>query len=316
MKTDYHAIHKRRPDSNFINGLKKHSHTLMKKILIIISILVLALITSLIIDSRSTAMFLINTSVKIGSSSTTENNIRYGNKEWQKLNLHIPTDQSSKLPVLVFVHGGGWHSGTKDQYYFVAEAFTRLGYLVVVPDYIKYPEGRFPAFVEDISETIVWVKNNISQYNGDPATIFLSGHSAGAHSGALLVSNEQYLQNIGLDVRDIKGFAGVSGPYNFTPKWPQYIETFGRENFETMKVNSHINGNEPPMLLIHSQGDTAVHPFNYETLTEKLKSVGNDVQNIIYGEEVDHITIVLKMHPWFANEVNVAKDIDTFFKSL
>jgi len=124
------------------------------------------------------------------------------------------------------------------------------------------------------------------------------------------------LNAVGLSTAAVMGFVGLSGPYNFTPKDPQYIKTFGRENFKTMKVNNHVKGKTPPIKLIHGEGDTTVDKLNFDTFRNKLQATNNQVSTQLLGKDIGHVDTVLKIHPWFAGEVDVAVEIDTFFKKL
>lgn len=83
-------------------------------------------------------------------------------------------------PVLVFFYGGGWANGERTEYSYAARPFVEAGYIVVLPDYRKVPEVRFPGFVEDSANAVKWVQANIAKYGGDPARVSVSGHSAGA----------------------------------------------------------------------------------------------------------------------------------------
>ncbi|MBE1301933.1 MAG: alpha/beta fold hydrolase [Alteromonadaceae bacterium] len=269
------------------------------------------LISALVIDSRSTGLFILSTALKVVDARPVEKNIAYGESAWQKLDVY---PQPQIADVIVFVHGGGWHSGNNDQYYFVADAFYQLGYTVVVLDYHKYPNGRFPQFVQDVAAALAWVNANITSYNGDTNRVFLSGHSAGAHSAALVVSDQRYLKAHGLAPSIIRAFARIAGPYQFTPKWPQYIGAFGKENFERMKAGNHIDGDEPSTLLLHASGDSAVGPFNYQKLHSIMKRAGVPVEGLLYGDDFNHISIAIKLHPWFTGEVNVGRDVDAFFR--
>ena len=286
----------------------------MKKWIITSVVLAAVLIGLSTLDRREAGMMALNSALKISREQVVTSDLSYGQQSWQKLDVHAAGPDVESAPVLVFIHGGGWYWGNKSLYYFTADAFTRLGYVVVLPDYVKYPQGRFPQFVEDGALALAWVKQHIHKYGGNPDALFLSGHSAGAHTGALLATDEKYLNAAGLKREDIKAFAGISGPYNFTPSWQQYVDTFGSENFTQMKASTHVDGGEPPMLLVHSTGDTQVGQFNQDTLAESLKGVGSDVDILLYDDSVNHINIMLKVHPWFAEDVNVAKDIDSWFR--
>lgn len=256
--------------------------------------------------------FLYNSAIKVAHPIKSEKDIAYGSKPWQILNIYPQSDEK-EVPVVIFIYGGGWHKGSKEQHHFVADALVRKGYLVVIPDYIKYPEGTFPSFVKDSALAIAWVRNNIADYGGDPNKVVLAGHSAGAHIGALLVTDKHYLADMGVGIKDIKAFVGLAGPYNFTPQEPQYIKTFGRENFNVIKVNQFVDGSEPPIKLIHSMGDNTVGRFNFDTFYNQLKAHGVPVETKLYND-IGHVMTVLKVHPWFADEIDVGEEMDMFFK--
>ncbi|NNC98814.1 MAG: alpha/beta hydrolase, partial [Gammaproteobacteria bacterium] len=232
----------------------------------------------------STGLFILNSTLKLKSDHTVARNLQFGDAQWQQLDVYIPaTESAGAKPVLVFFYGGSWDSGSKEMYYFVADAFVRLGYVVVIPDYVKYPRARFPMFIEDGAAAIAWTKFNIKDYGGDPDNIFVSGHSAGAHLGGLLLTDESYLEKYHLSPLDIKGFSGLAGPYNFTPTRPNLVEVFGpEENFPNMQTMNFVNGNEPPMLLLHGAGDNTVGVRNQEVLIEKLSEVGNTSRGVLY----------------------------------
>ena len=174
----------------------------MQKIFVGILLVVVGLLVwlgaCLLQDSRSTGLAIFNNTLKLIDPITVNYDIAFGDESWQTLDVY-PSDNSHPVaPVIVFIHGGGWNWGDKSMYYFVAHAFVSRGYTVVIPDYVKYPEGRFPQFIEDGAKTLVWVKENISRYNGNPQQIYLAGHSAGAHTGALLMTDKHYLADVGM----------------------------------------------------------------------------------------------------------------------
>ena len=287
----------------------------MKHYLLLVFLLVVLMLLFSTQAKSGIGSWLLNSSLKITHPIKSIKDKAYGDEAWQVLNIY-PQKHNQSAPVVIFIYGGGWYKGNKEQYHFVADGLIRKGYMVVIPDYIKYPEGHFPAFIEDIALATAWVKNNISSFGGNPDQVLLVGHSAGAHTGALLVTDARYLAAVGLSPADVMGFVGLSGPYNFTPIEPKYIKTFGRENFALMKVNNHIDGSEPPIYIIHGRGDKTVGQFNFDTFRNKLQASGEDVATKLYGEDIGHVDTVLKIHPWFAGKVDVAIEIDEFFKSL
>ena len=265
----------------------------------------------------NTGLMLLNASIKLGADHNVKRNLQYGGLPHHRLDLHVPNGPSNNArPVLIFFYGGGWYYGSKEQYFFAADAFTRRGYLVVIPDYIKAPEGRFPEFIEDGAAAIAWVKANIADHGGNPEQIFVAGHSAGAHLGGLVVSDAQYLAAHGLKPQDISGFAGLAGPYNFTPGKKRYVKVFApEENYPKMKIMNHINGDEPPMLLMHGMADTTVGVANKNATIERLQQAGVHYQDIEY-DGVSHAGILLSLTPRFAHQAPSADDIHRFFSGL
>lgn len=262
-------------------------------------------------------MWLLNTAVDLVNPHPVESSISYGEKPWQKLDVY-PAQETQNAPVLMFIHGGSWRHGRRDQYRFAADAFTRLGYTVVVPDYVKHPspEAKFPSFAKDAAAALAWVKQNISQHNGDEKKLFLAGHSAGAHTVAILSADGQYLNEVGLSESDISGVAGIAGPYSFIPDWEVTKAVFGPESrYPLMDVFNYVDGNEPPMILLHSSADSQVGQYNTEGLFERLQDNGVKSKKVIYSKP-SHIDMVTHLHPWFKKDDDVAKDIDTFFRSL
>lgn len=110
-----------------------------------------------------------------------------------KLNIFVPGHpKQKKLPVLIFVHGGNWNSGNKDTYGFFGRNFAKKGVITIIPDYTLSPAANSDVMAKQIAEAIQWTKNNISRYNGDPAHIFITGHSAGGQLAAIAVMNPKY----------------------------------------------------------------------------------------------------------------------------
>ncbi|KAI9355233.1 Alpha/Beta hydrolase protein [Pilaira anomala] len=109
-----------------------------------------------------------------------------------KLDVYHPTKKSNgeSSPIIIFIYGGSWSSGTKLIYTTLANTLRELGYVVVVPDYRKYPEVKIDGMYEDIRDAIKWTHRHASEINGDPELIFVMGHSAGAQLAAQVVLSD------------------------------------------------------------------------------------------------------------------------------
>lgn len=244
--------------------------------------------------------------------------LAYGPKPWQKLDIHLPREgQARNLPVAVFFYGGRWTTGSKGSYRFAGDAFARHGYVAVIPDYAKYPEVRFPAFVEDGAKALAWVSSHIADYGGNPDRIFIVGHSAGAHIGALLAADPRYLDREGKDRNAVvHGFAGLAGPYALTPDAPDLEDIFGPpERYPQMRATTFIDGTQPPMLLLYGARDTTVRPFNLERLEALIREKGGIVKCVIYPR-VGHYWIVAALSWVNFRGTPVLDDMLDFFESI
>ncbi len=243
-------------------------------------------------------------------------NISYGDEPWEKLDIYTPPGMiQADRPVIVFFYGGRWTTGKRENYAFVGNALAAQGFVTVIPDYRKYPQVRFPAFVEDGAKAVNWVHENIEEFNGRPDKLFLAGHSSGAHIAALLVSDERYLENEGSALDSIRGFIGLAGPYDFIPEAEDLKEIFGPpSNYPQMQVTTFIEGTEPPMLLLHGDADQTVEQFNLDRLALKIDEMGGETQQIIY-EGVNHIEIVGAFSWFWRKKASVIQDIADFVKT-
>lgn len=210
------------------------------------------------------------------------------------LDIYAPPD-ARDLPVLVFFHGGNWQSGRRQWYRWMGETLARQGLVVAIPDYRKYPQVRLEGFISDASHAVAWVHAHAAEYGGDPRVLFLMGHSAGAHIAALLATDGRWLEGVGLCPRQLAGFIGLAGPYDFLPlSNPAYIGMFGntpKAQARSQPVN-FVDGDEPPMLLMQGTGDHYVRPENAYSLARRMHAVGESAEVRIYPG-MGHIHLLL-----------------------
>ena len=241
----------------------------------------------------------------------------YGSGQLDKLDIYIPEGGSTgSQDVIVFFYGGRWQSGKKEHYRFVGTALAQRGFVTVIPDFGNYPAVRFPAFVENGARALAWVGNHIAEYGGRPDRIFLTGHSSGAHVAALLTVDPHYLESQGKDVRAlIKGFAGLAGPYAFTPTDADLMEIFGPPSrYPQMQATTFVTGKEPPMLLLYGEQDERVKPANHERLAERIRATGGRVEVLTYPE-LGHVGLI-GTFSGFGPASSVVDDMVAFFRAM
>lgn len=243
-------------------------------------------------------------------------NIAFGDGPRQQLDIYAPSgrDAGSRLPVIVFIHGGGWHSGDKAGYEFAGRAFSARGFVTVIPNYRLTPDGHFPDFVEDGAEAIRWVRENIAAQGGDPDRIIMVGHSAGAHIAGLLAMDENWL---GSDRAGIAGWVGMAGPYDFLPlDTPSSRAAFSRapDLAATQPINFAGEG-DPPALLLHGSIDDTVAPRHSSGLAARLEAANVPVRHIVY-DNIGHIRIMTALSRWTRSSVPSLADIEAFAREL
>lgn len=141
-------------------------------------------------------------------------NLAYGTTARQVLDI-FPVDTRRKSPVHIFIHGGYWQALDKNSFSFMAETFNRHGECAVILGYDLCPTVSIAEIVEQMKQAVLWIVNNIQSYGGDSQQIQISGHSAGAHLLAMLLTTDW--SEFGLDTYPFQRLNGISGLYDLQP---------------------------------------------------------------------------------------------------
>ena len=217
--------------------------------------------------------------------------VAYEPGERHSLDVYAP-EGAGPFPVVVFLYGGAWNSGSRAMYRFVGGALANHGLVVVIPDYRLYPAVRYPAFLQDNAAAVRWTRDTIAQYGGDPANLFLMGHSAGAYDAAMLGLDGEWLGQVGMTRSDLRGVIGVSGPYDFVPDTDELRAIFGPPELLAQRMPiTYVDGREPPMLLLTGTADTTVRPGNTERLAARIRQAGGSVE-VRYYAGINHVEII------------------------
>ena len=218
------------------------------------------------------------------------------------------TKDKVSRPVLVFFYGGGWANGTRTEYSYAARPFVEAGYIVVLPDYRKVPEVRFPGFVEDSAAAVKWVQANIAKYGGDPSRVSVAGHSAGAYNALMLALDPQWLGD-----KPVTSAISLAGAADFYP-WTSKRAINAMSEFPDPKATQPINfvrADAPPILLIHGTEDTVVRIRNSNSLYAKQKAAGGDI-TLRAQQGGSHNDLVLALGTLFRGRYPVVEESVTF----
>ncbi len=275
------------------------------------------IISFLLLSCTSSALFFVNNLARFGDYES-DTSIAYGTNANQKLDVYWPKDidavEKKDRVTVVFFYGGCWGACSdlvKEDYRFVAQALTANNIIAVIVDYRKFPNVQFPMIMNDAKRSVEWVSDNIEQYGGNSNSLFLMGHSAGAHIASMLVFNETYLK---LNTyKKIKGFIGMSGPYDFLPfdEWYQPKLFYPPKSYAQSQTINYVDGTEAPSLLLYGNDDTRVKRRNIVSLTSKIKEKNGRVETHYY-DDIDHADIISALSIPYRSSQPVMIDIVNF----
>lgn len=219
-------------------------------------------------------------------------NIEYKNIHGKSLQLDIykPRDLLKPAPLLVFIHGGAWTGGKREDYLVYLLAFAKKGYMTATVSYRLVKDSVYPACVEDINDAVQWLFKNGDTYGYDPDRIALVGGSAGGHL-ALLAA---YGWKKPVSVKDtseipetphrIKAVVDLYGPADFTTEFAMNSATVHKflghtyeekpDLYTEVSPVHYLNKNAPPTLIFHGTSDQTVPVRQSDILKGKLDSLG------------------------------------------
>lgn len=223
-----------------------------------------------------------------------------------RLDLYLPKT-TPKFPTVVFIHGGGWAMGSKDGFLALpghkaadhGRYFAEHGIAAVHVNYRLAPKAKHPDHVTDVARAIAWVRKNIAKHGGDPARLFVMGHSAGGHLAALVACDPKYLQAEGLTTADVRGVIAVGGVYTLSgelgpaagmPDADQakgagvlFGHVFGNDpavHRAASPVN-HVKAGLPPFLIAFADRDLLTLPAQGEAFQEALCAKGVSAKKLL-----------------------------------
>lgn len=243
--------------------------------------------------------------------------VAYGPGPRNRADVYRPqasATHGAPAPVVVFIHGGSWESGTKGLYRWMGQGLAAQGYVAILPNYGLMPATGFPDFVHDAAAAVAYARAHAAEWGGDTTRFFLMGHSAGAQIAALLAYDGSYLARVGRSPRDLTGFIGLSGPYDFVLDSKLLQRTFGGtpEREAASQPVRFVTSTAPRTLLVMGRDDRTVRPRNTERLAARLREVGASVEELwVPG---DHgVTVGAFARP-YRGDSEIVRAVDAFIR--
>ena len=254
----------------------------------------------------------------------------------QKLDLYLPgktvdpkapptPKKRSPLPVILFLHGGGWNMGSKEQMAWFAGASVTSGeYAAVAANYRLSQSAKWPAQINDCMAAVRWIRANAQEYDLDPDRIAVIGMSAGGQLAAMLGTAQQSPELVGkvgsnkelsskvscvvtlaaptdFDALDPDGILAKSRPNN------PVIQLLGSGRTDLAKKASpvtHVSKGDAPFLIIHGTADNVVPVTQGKLLSDALEKAGVE-SRLIEVKGAGHMGILTP---------EIQREIQTFVK--
>eukprot|EP00747_Dinoflagellata_sp_TGD_P162458 gnl/TRDRNA2_/TRDRNA2_180095_c0_seq1.p1 gnl/TRDRNA2_/TRDRNA2_180095_c0~~gnl/TRDRNA2_/TRDRNA2_180095_c0_seq1.p1 ORF type:complete len:393 (+),score=48.90 gnl/TRDRNA2_/TRDRNA2_180095_c0_seq1:137-1315(+) len=261
--------------------------------------------------------------------------VRFGPHARNFVDIYIPPEavaaaegRGPAVPVVIAVMGGAWTIGNRAWNVHTGLRLMDAGIITVAVDYRNFPRACIPDQAEDVHRGLSWVFENIATYGGDPTQMMLLGQSAGAHLAATALLkhslHESSQEEAGTDsaptevrwsVQDLKGFLGVSGPYDLV-SLEKHLEPLGLsrllphlcpngdiagcsptrllETTEWRAALPAVVDRLPPITLITGEKDATVPHMQSTDFAERLQNAGKSNVTAHVLPEVTHTDPVVE----------------------
>ena len=203
------------------------------------------------------------------------------------------------LPVVVFIHGGGWRNGDKHQSAWQCFEYAKRGYIGITISYRLIDEAPFPQCIEDVKTAMRYIKSLSSEYPIDTDNIGVWGYSAGAHLALML----------GLDTNPKSFDSGLYHEFDSSVKCvaaiaaPTYLSNMSRGRNGILSVEqeadnkfkdkispiTYINEDQVPILMVHGSKDKIVPPWHYQTFAKSCNELDIINYELVEAVDCDHM---------------------------
>jgi acetyl esterase/lipase len=170
---------------------------------------------------------------------------RYGSGARQRIDM-VSCGRPG-APTLVYIHGGYWQMNDKEPSAFIGEGMLAAGFNLALMEYTLAPAVRLDQIVAEVRAAVAWVIAHAKEYGGDPARVFVSGHSAGGHLTAMAMDDPR-----------VAGGVAISGIYDLEPIRLNYLNDKLRLDAAEAERNSplrHLPSEAGPLVVTVGLGE-------------------------------------------------------------
>jgi arylformamidase len=209
--------------------------------------------------------------------------VSYGPTDIEKLDI-FRTERAG-APILVFIHGGAWQSGSASEYHFAAEMFVKAGVNYVALDFIdvRAAGGDIRVMADQVRRGIAWVYRNAASFGGDASRLYIGGQSSGAHLSGVALTTD-WVKDFGLPANFIRSGILISGMYEMKPvrlsARSSYVK-FDDAMEESMSTERHVARLNTPITVMYGTFETPEFQRQSREFAAAAKAAGKDVTLIV-----------------------------------
>jgi acetyl esterase/lipase len=221
------------------------------------------------------------------------NDVAYGTDPLQTLDLNLPPDRNSKTKVIVFIHGGGWREGSKEQFSSIIGKFVAQGFATVSINYRHADIEQHISYVElleDIDQSLLFLRAKSGEYVYNPDDVCLFGHSAGAHLSLLYAyrNNSQHQVTSVISLSAPTNLRALLDVGNFADLLYNLVGSDDLSKFDDASPISHVSSGAVPTYCFHGLADPSVPYTQSQDLYDELMQKNSTANKLQLLENEGH----------------------------
>ena len=242
-------------------------------------------------DASEYAEFYTEKSREVRAELDHHRDVSFGPTVAERLDV-FPADREN-APILLFIHGGYWHSRTSDEFDFVARGPVSAGVTTVVMNYALCPAVSIDEIVRQTRAAVVWLADHADEFDSDGDSIHVAGHSAGGHLAAMLLTTD-WTSEYDRSPDIVESACTISGLFDLAPFPYTWLQPKLQLTWDEVRRNSpirHVPSEAPPLLVSYGADEPAELCRQSEEFLTAWQQAGLDGTGLAQPE-TNHYTAI------------------------
>jgi arylformamidase len=222
--------------------------------------------------------------------------VKYGPGAREMLDIIIPRRPRAGAPLHVFVHGGYWRSGEKENYRFVAAPVLAAGGVAAIVEYDLMPGARLAVLVSQVRRSVLWLQQHAGNFSADQGQLTVSGHSAGAHLASFLAATGPR-ETETPPLPALKGLLLLSGIYDLSGIPGSFLRDEARMTPAEAEAWSPLTATQLPCpMRVIAFGAEETAPFHRQAASlDTMLRTRNQTARVLSVPDRNHMSVALDL---------------------